>query len=93
MGIVFAALHVHDNLQKGALLTSADAISRMENLPTPHQTDEEVDTVDAALTATVTPGRTLIEFDISSTEAIVAAGTHSLRRRRQRWAIAKLRRN
>jgi hypothetical protein len=61
--------------KNGALLTSTDAISRMENLSTPHPTDEEVGTVNAALTATVTPGRTLIEFDILSTEAIVAAGT------------------
>jgi hypothetical protein len=63
--------------KKGALLTSADAISRMDNLPIPPPTDEEVDTADAPLIATVTSGRTLIEFDLSSVEAIVAAGTVS----------------
>jgi hypothetical protein len=61
--------------KKGALLTSADAISRMDNLPTPSPTDEEVDTADAPLIATVTSGRTLIEFDLSSAETVIAAGT------------------
>jgi hypothetical protein len=63
--------------KKGALLTSADAISRMDNLPTPRPTDEEVDTADAPPIATVTSGRMLIEYDLSSAEAIVAAGTVS----------------
>jgi hypothetical protein len=61
--------------KKGVLLTSADAISRMDNLPTPSPTDEEVDTADAPLIATVTSGRTLIEFDLSSAETVIAAGT------------------